>query len=84
MKTKKFSVSKKFAPEYNFTITSVPGGGCGLENCNCSPGFWLSRVKPSEEKKRHGEILYFKSDEELQKYIQENNIIVDPEEEPEE
>jgi len=25
-------------------------GGCGLIGCNCSPGFWISRSTPRNEK----------------------------------
>jgi hypothetical protein len=48
------------------------GKGCGLPECNCSPGFFLSVCLPRTKKGVvEGVLIKFDNEEELNKYLNE-------------
>lgn len=59
--------------------TSHPKGGCGAGRCNCSPGHWLSVVKPRTENGIvEGYYIQFDSRKELETYVNEHIDYLNP------
>ena len=49
---------------------SKPGGGCGADECNCSPGHWISVTFPREKNGTvRGFCMRFESRRELLGYL---------------
>lgn len=47
------------------------GDGCGMENCKCSEGYWISMSDG-----KNGMIVYFKDKAEYDQFMYQGQIIV--------
>lgn len=57
-------------------VMSDPNGGCGLENCNCSEGHWISIIKPrTEEGIVEGIKVKFENSFEMDTFIKSGELI---------
>ena len=56
---------------------SQPGGGCCIEKCNCSPGYWICHTLPrTKEGVVRGVTIFFDTEEELNNFTNDQLAVV--------
>jgi hypothetical protein len=65
---------KKGAIVTTGTIRMGRGEGCGLKNCNCSPGYYVTILMPLKSRKVEGVKAEFESESEMNKFLEARTI----------